>query len=70
MVALINVTEFVDRPVDTSKLKTEPAITKAYNRKLKDMWFGEGYSAKARAFTVATQYGDAWGGTLPPARPL
>jgi|SRR5580704_10625579 hypothetical protein len=50
------VTEFIDPPLEISNVKTEAAITKAYDRKLKDMWFGAGYSAKARAFTVAAQY--------------
>jgi hypothetical protein len=47
--------KFIDRPLEISTAKTEAAITKAYDRKLKDMWFGAGYSAKARAFTVAAQ---------------
>jgi hypothetical protein len=64
------VTEFVDRPVEVNKAKTEAALTRAYDQKLKDMWFGEGYSIKARAFTVAAQYGGAWSEVLPPAHPL
>jgi phage/plasmid-like protein (TIGR03299 family) len=63
------VAEFIDRPLGISKAKTEATITKAYDRKLKDMWFGEGYSTKARAFTVATQFCGEGVETLGPGRP-
>jgi phage/plasmid-like protein (TIGR03299 family) len=54
------VAEYIDLPPEISGGdQTAEGIRKAYDHKLNSMWFGEGYSVKARAFTVAAQFTSA-----------
>ncbi len=54
------VTEYVGRPVDLTKLRNHAAIAKAHDRRLNSIWFGDGYSIKARTYSAAEQSLRAW----------